>query len=206
MSADEFAIRRIELDAETTVWVPDQPAVGAGTPELPPARPTARVSPAVAGAAASVAGLALVRLGPSREGVLAAWVLGVLAVLTAIDLRERRLPNRIVFPAMLCAVVWQAAFFPGRLVECLLAGLAAGALLLLPSLIQPRAVGMGDVKVAAFLGVVLGTDVIVALLAGSLASAPVALAILLVGGAGARRSSLPYGPFLALGAGIALLV
>lgn len=206
MSRDDFAIRRIELDAETSVWVPDQPALRNGPPELPPTRPANRLRPAVAAGAASVAGLALVRLGPSREGVLAAWVLAVLAVLTAIDLRERLLPNRIVFPAMLCALAWQAAFFPGRLVECLLAGLAAGALLLVPSLFQPGAVGMGDVKVAAFLGIVLGADVIVALLAGSLASAPVALAMLLVGGAGARRSTLPYGPFLALGAGIALLV
>jgi leader peptidase (prepilin peptidase)/N-methyltransferase len=204
MSADEFAIRRIELDAETTVWVPDQQPAGSA-PEPPPAPPAARLRPAVAVAAVSVAGLALVRIGPSREGMLAAWVLAVLAVLAAIDLEERLLPNRIVGPAMAGAVLWQAVFFRGRLAECLLAGIAAGAVLLLPSLLQPGAVGMGDVKVAAFLGLVLGGDVVVAMIAGSLAAAPVALAMLLVGGAGARRSALPFGPFLALGAGIALL-
>lgn len=204
MSADDFAIRRIELDAETTVWLPDQqPAAGA--PEPPPAPPAARLRPTVVAVAVAVAGLALLRFGTSREGMLAAWVLAVLAVLAAIDLRERLLPNRIVFPAMLGAILWQAAFFPDRLGECLLAGIAAGGLLLLPTLVQPGTVGMGDVKVAAFLGLVLGGDVIVALLAGSLASAPVALAMLFVGGAGARRNTLPYGPFLALGAGIALL-
>jgi leader peptidase (prepilin peptidase)/N-methyltransferase len=64
---------------------------------------------------------------------------------------------------------------------------------------------MGDVKVTAFLGIVLGADVMVALLAGSLVAAPVALSMLLVGGAGTRRTAMPFGPFLAVGAAIALL-
>jgi leader peptidase (prepilin peptidase)/N-methyltransferase len=64
---------------------------------------------------------------------------------------------------------------------------------------------MGDVKVAAFLGIVLGADVIAALLVGSLLSAPVALALLLIAGKGARRTALPFGPFLALGAAVVLL-
>ena len=226
MSADPFDIRRIELDAETSVWVPARradadahvpapaqpteaaPDAGAPTADgtTAPSRRIPRVRPAAAAGAAAAAGVALVVLGPTREGFLAAWVLAVLTVLAAIDLEVRLLPNRIVFPAMLAATAWQAIFFPGRLVECLVASLCAGFVFLLPSLIQPGAVGMGDVKVAAFLGLVLGAGVIAALLVGSLLSAPVALAMLLVKGAGARRTALPFGPFLALGAAIALLL
>jgi len=203
MSADEFDIRRIELDADTAIWVRGRRQPGAGEPGPPP--PAVRVRPAAIVVAAVAGGIALVRFGPSEQGLLAAWVLAVLTVLAAIDLEARVLPNRIVFPGLICAIGWNAAFSPDRLVECLVAGLVAGAVLLLPSLVQPGAVGMGDVKVTAFLGIVLGADVIVALLAGSLAAAPVALSMLLVGGAGSRRTAMPFGPFLAVGAAIALL-
>lgn len=211
MSADPFDIRRIELDADTTVWVPapqreaeEAPAPEAGAPERP--RRIPRIRPVAAGGAAAAAAVALVVIGPTREGLLAAWTLATLTILAAIDLEVRLLPNRIVFPAMLGAIAWQAVFFPDRLVECLVAGVCAGLVFLLPSVVQPGAVGMGDVKVAAFLGVVLGADVVTALLAGSLLSAPVALAMLLIKGAGARRTALPFGPFLAVGAAIALLL
>jgi prepilin signal peptidase PulO-like enzyme (type II secretory pathway) len=206
MSSDPFDIRRIELDADTSVWIPDRRLADTMEPDPPsPARPVVRVRPTAVVAATAAAGVALLRLGPTHEGLLAAWVLAVLVLLAAIDFEVRLLPNRIVYPAILCAIAWQAAFFPDRLAECLVAGVAAGAVLLLPSLIQPGAVGMGDVKVTAFLGVVLGSHVVVALLAGSLLSAPIALAILLVGGAGAKRTALPFGPFLTVGAAIALL-
>ena len=207
MSADDFGIRRIEMDADTAIWIPSSQPANTGIPTPPaPARPAVRVRPAAVVVAVAAAGIALARFGPTRDGLLAAWVLAVLSVLAAIDVETRLLPNRIVFPAILGAIAWQAAFFPAHLLECLIAGALAGAVLLLPSLFRPGAVGMGDVKVTAFLGVVLGANVVDALLVGSLLSAPVALGMLLVGGAGARRAALPFGPFLALGAAIALLV
>jgi leader peptidase (prepilin peptidase) / N-methyltransferase len=208
MSADPIDIRRIELDADTSVWVPARQPEEAAPDAEPPAQPrrVPRVRPAAAAGAAAAAGVALVVLGPTREGLLAAWTLATLTILAAIDLEVRLLPNRIVFPAMLGAIGWQAVFFPDRFVECLVAGVCAGLVFLLPSLVQPGAIGMGDVKVAALLGFVLGADVVVALLAGSLLSAPVALAMLSINGAAARRAALPFGPFLAIGAAIALLL
>ena len=206
MSADPYDIRRIDLDADTSVWLPARRPTEPEDPE-PPARdrPSARVRPAVAVAAAAAAGVALLLLGPTRDGLLAAWTLAVLTVLAAIDLEVHLLPNRIVFPAILGAIAWQAVFFPDRLGECLVAGVVAALVLLVPSLFHPGAVGMGDVKVTAFLGLVLGGDVITALLVGSLASAPVALAVLVARGTAARGAALPFGPFLALGAAVALL-
>jgi len=213
MTADPFDIRRIELDGETSVWLPaPRPIEGANPEPEPeaepapaPARPAAPVRPVAVVAAVAVAGAALLRLGLTGEGLLAASTLAVLTVLAAIDLEVRLLPNRIVFPASLGAIAWQAMFFPDRLVECLIAGAGAAVVFLLPSLIQPGAIGMGDVKVAAFIGFVLGSDVIAALAVGSLLSAPVALVLLLVRGSAARRATLPFGPFLALGAAVALL-
>lgn len=206
MSADPYEIRRIDLDADTSVWLPAAPPAKTEDPEPPvEEQPSVRVRPAAVVAAGATAGVALLRLGPTRDGLLAAAALAVLTILAAIDLEVRLLPNRIVFPAILGAIAWQAVFFPGRLVECLAAGVVAGLVLLMPSLFQPGAVGMGDVKVAAFLGVVLGGDVVTALLVGSLLSAPVALGMLVARGAAARRAALPFGPFLAIGAAVALL-
>jgi leader peptidase (prepilin peptidase)/N-methyltransferase len=129
-------------------------------------------------------------------------MLVVLAALAAVDLRARVLPNRIVAPAIAAALAWQLAFFPGRWYEWLLAGLGAGVFLLVPGLLQPGAVGLGDVKLAVLLGIALGAAVVSALMLAFLLAAPVALAVLARRG---RNATLPYGPFLALGAAIVLL-
>lgn len=69
----------------------------------------------------------------------------------------------------------------------------------------PATWGMGDVKLAGMLGLFLGAEVAVALLAGFVAAALAGLVLLIRhGAAGARRATLPLGPFLALGAAVAL--
>jgi leader peptidase (prepilin peptidase)/N-methyltransferase len=65
---------------------------------------------------------------------------------------------------------------------------------------------MGDVKLAAFLGIGLGKAVIGGLLLGSLAAVPFAVAILVRRGVEARKERMPLGPFLAVGGFLALLL
>ena len=200
MSTDPFPIRRIDIDADTTVWLP------AGPPPTSDAPGRAwRVRPAGVAVGAGLASAALLRLGATAAGLLAAVVLGALGVLAVIDLEFRLLPNRIVGPAVLAVLVLQAALFPGRLVECTVAGVAASLVLLVPSLVHRGAMGMGDVKLAGLLGVALGAKVLAALMVGSLACVPVAL-VMLVRGARGRSATLPYGPFLTFGAAVAFLV
>jgi leader peptidase (prepilin peptidase)/N-methyltransferase len=64
--------------------------------------------------------------------------------------------------------------------------------------------GMGDVKLALLLGVGLGWDVFGALIVAFLCVLPVALLILLRGGMAARKTTIPFGPFLSLGGLIVL--
>lgn len=199
MAPDVREVRRVDVGDGIFVSVP---AGDAGAPL--DERPSTRVPPLALAVGAVLSGAAVARLGITPEGVLAAALLPVLAALTAIDLRARVLPNRIIGPAFVAVLAWQVVFFADRVPGCLLAAVGAGAFLLLPSLLQPGAVGMGDVKLAALLGLVLGSDVIAALLIGSLAAAPVAAALLLLGRAEARRAAIPFGPFLALGAGIVM--
>ena len=155
--------------------------------------------------AAALAAASVVRLGVSAHAVLVAAVVAVLVVLAAIDLRHRLLPNAIVLPATAATLACQIAIAPDRAGEWLLGALVGAGLLLVPSLIKPGAIGMGDVKLAALLGVALGAQVLSALMLGLLAVAPVALALLLVRGSSALRATLPLGPFLALGATVVLL-
>lgn len=75
----------------------------------------------------------------------------------------------------------------------------------LPLALNPKAMGMGDVKLGLLLGGALGTAVLDALLIGFLAIVPVALALLARHGSAARRATLPLGPFLAFGAIVVLL-
>jgi len=163
------------------------------------------VPPAAAGVGAVLALVTLVRLGTTPHGILAAGVLALLTILSAIDLRWRLLPNRIVLPATVAVLGWQVAFFPGRAPEWLLAAVGAGALLLVPALLKPGGIGMGDVKLAALLGAALGAAVLSAIMLGFLALVPVAVAALVRRGTVARGATLPLGPFLALGAAVVLL-
>jgi leader peptidase (prepilin peptidase)/N-methyltransferase len=169
------------------------------------AAPVWTVAPGVVALGAGVALLALLRLGFTAHGILAAAVLAVLTVLSAIDLRRRLLPNRIVLPATAVVLAWQFAFFPSRSAEWVLAAVGAAAVLLLPSLASPGAIGMGDVKLGALLGASLGAGVAGALILGFLALVPVALFLVARHGAAARRATLPLGPFLAFGAAVVLL-
>jgi leader peptidase (prepilin peptidase)/N-methyltransferase len=198
MAADSHDVRRVDVGDGIYVRVArDADRAAAG--------PRPKISAATLVAGAALGGVALARLGPGPHGLLAAALLPVLVALAVADLRARVIPNRILGPALLGVLVWQVAFFPERSLEWLLAGLAAGAFFFVPALVYPGAVGLGDVKLAVLLGVALGADVPTALMVGSLTAAPVALFLLVRGGAAARRAALPFGPFLALGAAVVLL-
>jgi leader peptidase (prepilin peptidase)/N-methyltransferase len=206
MPADPLALRRIDVDGETSVWLPLNQPTDPDAPSDSPSRARAwRVRPAGVALGAVLAAAALLRIGLTAEGLLAAGLLALLGILAVIDLESRVLPNRLLGPAAIAVLAFQAAFFPERLGECLIAGPAAALLLLLPSLVKRGAMGMGDVKLAGLLGLALGGNVLVAITAGSLASVPVAL-VMLFRGSKLRGATLPFGPFLAFGAAVTLLV
>jgi len=140
--------------------------------------------------------------GLSAEALVDALGCGVLVAVTVTDLERRIVPNRIIVPALAVALVVQTALDPS--VEWIVAAVAAGGFYLVAALIYPAGIGMGDVKLAAFLGAWLGRTVIVALFAGSLLAVIPALAIVAKHGKEGRKVGIPFAPFLAGGAIIAL--
>jgi leader peptidase (prepilin peptidase)/N-methyltransferase len=129
----------------------------------------------------------------------------MLAAVTLTDLEKRIIPNRVLAVSAIAAVAIVAATDPAGLSEHAIAAGAAGGLLFAAALAYPRGMGLGDVKLAATMGLFLGRAVAPAILVALLAGSLVGLAMIARHGAGARKQAIPFGPFLALGGVVGLL-
>ena len=137
-----------------------------------------------------------------------------LLAISVIDFEHRIIPNRIVYPTIfvclpLLALAAVVDGDGGRLGRALLGGAAAWALLLLVHLVSPGGMGFGDVRLSFVLGLMLGwlsfSHVVVGVFLGFLLGAVVGLGLVVVGGR-SRKDAVPFGPFLAVGAVVAVLV
>ena len=146
------------------------------------------------------AAVPLGRFGFGAEGIAGVLFVVVLVALALKDLEERRVPNVVVLPAAALVLLGVAVFRTDHALEAILAALAAAAFLLLPSLFVRGAVGMGDVKLGFLIGAALGRGTAAALLLGSIAASVAAVVLLLRHGGAARKMSVPFAPFLVLGA------
>jgi leader peptidase (prepilin peptidase)/N-methyltransferase len=152
------------------------------------------------------AALALITAPSAGKAILGAFLAVVLVVLAATDLERRIIPNRIVLPAAGIALVANIAMSPGRSPAFILATLGLGVAFLIPNLINASLMGMGDVKLIMLLGAALGWLAVDAVAVAFISMFPVAVATLIRGGVAARKAALPFGPFLAFGGLVVLLV
>jgi leader peptidase (prepilin peptidase)/N-methyltransferase len=128
-----------------------------------------------------------------------------LMAVTMTDLERRIIPNKILLATALLGLAIAVIFEPSSLPERAIAAAAAGGLLFLAALIYPSGMGLGDVKLAAVMGLFLGRDVAPALLVALLAGSAVGLLLIAREGSSARKKAIPFGPFLAFGAFVGLL-
>lgn len=140
--------------------------------------------------------------GFTFEAAIGAAFCWILVVVTRSDFEHRLIPDRIVLPGTVLMLGSRTLDDPS--IVWLVSALAAGAVLFVVVLIYPRGMGMGDVKLAAFLGAGLGASVVVGVFIGFLAAFVPAALLLIRHGAAARKQAIPLGPFLALGGVIAL--
>src|SRR6476620_763038 len=139
-----------------------------------------------------------------------AGLLALMPVISVIDLEHRIIPNKIVYPALIAFPVYLvvAHLFgaPIDLLRMVIGFAAYGGILFIVALVS-RGMWMGDVKLAALIGLVLGSlslgQVGVAADAAIILGAIGAVAAL-ARGAG-RKVAIPFGPFLAAGAVVAAL-
>jgi leader peptidase (prepilin peptidase)/N-methyltransferase len=151
---------------------------------------------------------------------LTAFWSSIFLVIIFIDLEHQLILNKITYPAAVAAILILAAdsVFPGVGIlynfnmipqPSILSGLIAGAigfiLFMLVFIINPRGLGMGDIKLVTLIGLATGFPLnLVALFIGILIGG-VAAVFLLISRKKGRKDIMPYGVFLGVGPIIAFL-
>lgn len=137
-----------------------------------------------------------------------------LLVVSVIDLEYSIIPNRIVYPTIFASIplLVLAALVDddfGRLGTALAGAAIAFGVLFVVHLISPASMGFGDVRLSFILGLFLGwlglSHVVAGLFLGFALGALIGVGLMLTKRRG-RKDSVPFGPFLAGGAAIAVLV
>jgi leader peptidase (prepilin peptidase)/N-methyltransferase len=157
--------------------------------------------------AATAALLVAVVLTRSSAAGIALGVLTVLALVPValIDLDCHLIPNRITGPVAVLAIVLGSALDPSGEPARLIAGAAAGGFFGLAAFISPRGMGMGDVKLAGVMGLLLGDAVAPALLIALIAGIAAGAVVLARREPGERQGvGVPFGPALAFGGLVAV--
>jgi leader peptidase (prepilin peptidase)/N-methyltransferase len=129
----------------------------------------------------------------------------MLAAITLTDLERRIIPNKILLVGAILCLAIAAPTDPGGLAERAIAATAAGGLFFLAALAYPQGMGLGDVKLAATMGLFLGRAVAPAILVALLVGSAVGIALIARHGQPARKTAIPFGPFLALGGIVGML-
>jgi leader peptidase (prepilin peptidase)/N-methyltransferase len=153
------------------------------------------------------------RIGVEPELPAFLYLGAVGVALALIDIDVKRLPNAIVLPSyvvggILLTVAGLAESAPERLLRMLIAGAALYGFYFLLVLVYPRGMGFGDVKLAGVLGGYLGWlgwgEVVTGGFLGFLLGGVLGGGLMLVRRAN-RKSMIPFGPFMLLGALLAIL-
>jgi leader peptidase (prepilin peptidase)/N-methyltransferase len=142
--------------------------------------------------------------------VVGAWIVTVVVGL-ATDLDQRLLPDELTLPVIPIALVYAVSgadpLVRTELVPAILAAVLIPAVLYLPSIpFGAGAFGLGDVKLLVGTGLLLGGERALGGTLFGLVLAGVILVILLAARRIGRRSYVPFGPFLILGALWAVLI
>ena len=158
-------------------------------------------------------GLVALRFGVAAELPAFLFLAGAGLLLAVVDLRHRLLPNRVVVPSVVVGLALLAvpAAVEGdwpALLRAVLGSVVLFAAFLVLALIAPSGLGMGDVKLAALLGLYLGwlgwSAVVLGGAAGFVVQAVVVLPLLALRRI-SLRSELPFGPAMLAGAALTVL-
>jgi leader peptidase (prepilin peptidase) / N-methyltransferase len=162
-------------------------------------------------ATAGLVVLAAIRYADPWQAVLVAGLLAMMPAIILIDVRKRIIPNRLTHPAFLISLILVVvASFVGEgtdLVRALIGMLSYGGFFFVLAYLLPSGMGMGDAKLTALIGLVLGS-------VGLRFVGVAAGAAILLGGLGGivalalgkrGKDAIPFGPYIAVGAIIAAL-
>lgn len=137
--------------------------------------------------------------GFSIELPLAMLFACLFIVILVIDLEHRLILNRVVYPAIVLAFLVLILTPNGGIISAVIGGVTGAGILLLLVLLFPGGMGMGDVKLAALIGLLVGfPQVFIVLLICFVSGGAVASGLLLTRLKG-RKDPIPLAPFLTAG-------
>jgi leader peptidase (prepilin peptidase) / N-methyltransferase len=136
-------------------------------------------------------------------------------VIALIDLKHQLILNKIVYPALVVALIIAPFFiksgnvhqniYDHGIINALIGGAVGFVFLLIPAIISRGGMGFGDVKMAALIGFTTGFgEVLVAVLGGIVLGGLVAI-FLLIFHIKKRKEVIPFGPFLSLATIVTLI-
>jgi leader peptidase (prepilin peptidase)/N-methyltransferase len=145
------------------------------------------------------------KFGLSPELVPALLLISTLVIVSNADLDQRVVPNMVIGPSLLLGVVAQSYAYPDQWLTWTLSALIAFAAMFIVALLYPAGMGMGDVKLAAVLGLYLGRAVAPAMLIAFITGTLVGLIVMAQRGvAEGRKTAIPFAPFMGVGGVVAL--
>ena len=142
---------------------------------------------------------------PLHASIVGAYA-AALIVCTGTDVLAYRVPNVVTYPAILGAIVLGMVMPDANRIDVAMGGLVTGGIFLAMMIATRGGMGMGDVKLALFIGLALGLALgVMALLVTAIAGGIIAV-LLMVSRLRSRRDPIPYAPFLATGALFVMLM
>ena len=144
--------------------------------------------------------------GDDAQLAIAAFYASVLIICAATDVLSYRVPNSVTYPAIVGAFAIGMILPDANRLDVAVGGLVFGGLLLVPSILTGGAMGMGDVKLAFFVGFALGLTLVVPAMLVMAVSGGLAAALLIVTRLRGKGDPIPYAPFIAGGALLVLLL
>jgi len=145
------------------------------------------------------------RYGFTLQLLLITFYSCIFLLILITDFEQRLILNSVIVPAIAIALLASLVHpnpSPGR---AIIGGVIGFGVFYIIALVYPGGMGAGDVKLAAFIGLVTGfPNVVAALVIGIFAGGAAALILLLTRLRG-RKSYIPYGPYLVLGGWLMLI-
>jgi leader peptidase (prepilin peptidase)/N-methyltransferase len=152
------------------------------------------------------------RFGPEWHTIVYFFFCSALIVITFIDLDFQIIPDRITLPGTLAGFIAGSFLMPDPFMRYSLLGftsslaglLAGGGLFYAIAVLSKGGMGGGDIKMMAMVGSLMGwKSVLLTTFLGSFTGAAAGLFLMVFKGKG-RKTKIPFGPFLTLGALITL--
>ncbi len=153
--------------------------------------------------------------GPGWDFAIISFYSYIYIAIALIDLRHQLILNKMIFPGLLIALAISPFFIKTGLphsniaswgaVNALIGAAAGFVILLIPALVSRGGMGIGDVKMAAFIGLTTGfPEVLVAVLGGIVLGGLTAI-VLLAFRIKKRKEVIPFGPFLSIASIVTLV-